>query len=118
MIVSVISLAQFMAFIDEVKLLKGVKTAEILGGFIPRELALLLPAISQLPNLSLIIVFEAPEVLKYLNFISIDNIRVETSVDILGVCGSTNFLSNVSTLYSMGMYRVRITHTYYSILFF
>jgi hypothetical protein len=107
-----------MTFIDEIELLKGVKTAEILGGFIPRELALLLPALSQLPNLSLLIVFEAPEVLKYLNFIPLDNIRVETSVDILGVRGSTDFLSNVSTLYSMGMYPVRIPHTYSSVLLF
>jgi hypothetical protein len=76
MIVSVISLAQFMSFIEEFKLLKGVKTAEILGGFIPRELALLLPAISQLPNLSLLIVFGALEGIKYLNFILLNESRL------------------------------------------
>ncbi|PVF96192.1 hypothetical protein CPB86DRAFT_520823 [Serendipita vermifera] len=88
-----------MAFIDEIKLLTGVKTVQLLGGFIPRELALLFPTLYRLPNLSLLIVFGAPEVLKYLNPPLPSKIRIETTLEDLVASGPVNPIPILSTLH-------------------
>jgi hypothetical protein len=89
---STISLSQFLSFIDEVKLLQNTRLVEILGGFIPRELALLLPVVTSLPHLSTMVVYEAPEVLKHLNYDLCLGITIHTSITALEMSGSSRFI--------------------------
>ncbi|PVF96198.1 hypothetical protein CPB86DRAFT_816564 [Serendipita vermifera] len=95
---STISLSKFLSFIEEVKLFTSARSMEICGGFIPRELALLLPAILALPHLITLILFEAPEVLKYLDYNSARRLTIHTSLYALKLVEPSPFVSMTTVL--------------------
>ncbi|CAG8624834.1 14743_t:CDS:2 [Acaulospora colombiana] len=95
---STISLSEFLSFIEEIKLFTNTRSMEIIGGFIPRELALLLPAILALPHLNTLVLFDAPEVLKYLDYDSARHLTIHTSLYALNTVESSPFTYSTAIL--------------------
>jgi hypothetical protein len=100
--VSTLSKEQFDKFIGEIASLQNLNTVEIHPGYLPRELAILLPTIFSLPKFSTLIVRGASEVLKTLDPSLAGKIRIQTTLQSLEDAGDLQINPRIFLLEASG----------------